>query len=133
MCHVYISLYVNLAVCFLISYVCLLHLQVKLTNVVMAVTCKTSSPARAEKVAFALPNVCYQVRLPAIWIVVSLVCCNGETFSIYRSETPSFFISHQKTLSILSIIYATVTLDLFYTFIRVPAFLHWLLLDVTFK
>ena len=60
-------------VCFLISYVCLLYLQVIVPDECSeAVTCNPSSSARAEKVAFALPNVCYQVRLPAIWIGVSI-------------------------------------------------------------
>jgi hypothetical protein len=84
-------------------------------------------------VAFALPNVCYQVRLPAIWIGVSLMCCICVTFSIYRSETYSFFILHQKTLSVLSIIYAPVILDLMYTFIGVSASLQWLLMDITLQ
>jgi hypothetical protein len=60
------------------------------------------------------------------------VCCTGETFSVYRSETSSFFILHQKTLSVLSI-YAPLILELLCTFIRVSVTLEWLLMAVTLQ
>jgi hypothetical protein len=96
------------------------------------VICNSSSSARTEKVAFTLPNVFYQVWLPAIWIGVS-ECCSGVTFSFTHSKTSSFFILYQKSLPVFSTIYAPVILDLLRTFVNVSVFLQWRLVNMTIQ